>query len=324
MKTGFAAALAAVAVLAFAATAQAQEPYPSRPIKLIVPFTPGTGMDILARTLGPGLAERWKVAVVVENRPGASGNIGTEAVARSPADGYTALVTASTLVMNLSLFKSIPYDPVKDFAPVALLAVGSLALVTHPSVPASNVQELIAYARGNPGKLNYGSPGNGTPHHLAMELFKQQTGINVAHIPYKGTGPATQDLLGGQIQAMFLTVHVALPLVQAGRLRMLAAGGTERSAAAPQVPSLAEASGIRNIDTDIWFAIYLPAGTPQEAVAKLNAELNALLKVPGTVEALGKQGLQAVGGPPERLAQLTRDDMARWAQVVREAGIKPD
>jgi tripartite-type tricarboxylate transporter receptor subunit TctC len=313
-----------VALLAFAALAQAQEPYPSRPIKLIVPFTPGTGMDILARTLGPGLTERWKVPVVVENRPGASGNIGTEAVAKSPADGYTALVTASTLVMNRSLFTSIPYDPVKDFAPVALLAVASLALVTHPSVGANSVQELVALARADPGKLNYGSPGNGTPHHLAMELFKQQTGTRLTHIPYKGTGPATQDLLGGQIQAMFLPVHVALPLVQAGRLRMLAAGGAERSAVAPQVPSLAEASGIRNIDTDIWYAIYLPSGAPQEAVTKLNAELNALLKVPGTAEALARQGLQVAGGPPERLARLTRDDLERWAQVVREAGIKPD
>ena len=316
--------IAAVALLACTALAQAQEPYPSKPIKLIVPFTPGTGMDILARTLGPGLTERWKVPVVVENRPGASGNIGTEAVAKSPADGYTALVTASTLVMNRSLFKSIPYDPVKDFTPVALLAVGSLALVTHPSVAANSVRELIALARANPGRLDYGSPGNGTPHHLAMELFKQQTGTRMVHIPYKGTGPATQDLLGGQIQVMFLTVHVVLPLVQAGRLKMLAAGGTARSIAAPQVPSLAEASGIRNIDTDIWFGIYLPAGAPQEAVTKLNAELNALLKVPGTAEALARQGLQAMGGPPERLAQLTRADSERWAQVVREAGIKPD
>jgi tripartite-type tricarboxylate transporter receptor subunit TctC len=316
--------IAAVVLLACAALAQAQEPYPSKPIKLIVPFTPGTGMDILARTLGPGLTERWKVPVVVENRPGASGNIGTEAVAKSPADGYTALVTASTLVMNRSLFKSIPYDPVKDFAPVALLAVGSLALVTHPSVAANSVQELIALARANPGRLDYGSPGNGTPHHLAMELFKQRTGTRIVHIPYKGTGPATQDLLGGQIQVMFLTVHVVLPLVQAGRLRMLAAGGTERSIAAPQVPSLAEASGIRDIDTDIWFGIYLPAGAPQEAVTKLNAELNSLLKAPGTSESLAKQGLQVMGGPPERLAQLTRADAERWAQVVREAGIKPD
>jgi tripartite-type tricarboxylate transporter receptor subunit TctC len=314
----------AVVVLAFAALAQAQEPYPSKTIKLIVPFTPGTGMDILARTLGPGLSERWKVPVVVENRAGASGNIGTEAVARSPADGYTALVTASTLVMNRSLFTSIPYDPVKDFAPVALLAVGSLALVTHPSVAANSVRELIAHARANPGRLDYGSPGNGTPHHLAMELFKQQTGTRMVHIPYRGTGPATQDLLGGQIQLMFLTVHVVLPLVQAGRLKMLAAGGTQRSIATPQVPSLAEASGIRNIDTDIWFGIYLPAGAPQEAVTRMNAELNALLKVPATAEALAKQGLQAVGGTPERLAQLTRDDQERWAQVVRQAGIKPD
>jgi tripartite-type tricarboxylate transporter receptor subunit TctC len=314
----------AVAAFAFAASVQAQEPYPSRPIKLIVPFTPGTGMDILARTLGPGLTERWKVPVVVENRPGASGNIGTEAVAKSPADGYTALVTANTLVMNRSLFASIPYDPVKDFAPVALLAVGSLALVAHPSVPAGNVQELIALARARPGRLDYGSPGNGTPHHLAMELFKQQTGTRMVHIPYKGTGPATQDLLSGQIHVMFLTVHVVLPLVQAGRLKMLAAGGTERSIATPEVPSLAEASGIRNIDTDIWFGIYLPAGAPPQVVSKLNAELNSLLGVPATREALAKQGLRAVGGTPERLADATRNDLARWAQVVREAGIKPD
>jgi tripartite-type tricarboxylate transporter receptor subunit TctC len=313
-----------VAALAFCGLAQAQEPYPAKPIKLIVPFTPGTGMDILARTLGPGLTDKWKVPVVVENKPGASGNIGTEAVAKSPADGYTALVTASTLVMNRSLFKSIPYDPVKDFTPVALLAVGSLALVTHPSVKANSVQELIALARANPGRLDYGSPGNGTPHHLAMELFKQQTGTRMLHIPYKGTGPATQDLLGGQIQVMFLTVHVVLPLVQAGRLKMLAAGGTERSIASPQVPSLAEASGIRNIDTDIWFGIYLPAGAPPEAVAKLNAELNALLKQPAITAALAKQGLQAMGGTPERLAQLTSADAERWARVVREAGIKPD
>ncbi|HZN87299.1 MAG TPA: tripartite tricarboxylate transporter substrate binding protein [Burkholderiales bacterium] len=313
-----------LAALAFCGLAQAQEPYPSRPIKLIVPFTPGTGMDILARTLGPGLTDKWKVPVVVENKPGASGNIGTEAVAKSPADGYTALVTASTLVMNRSLFRSIPYDPVKDFAPVALLAVGSLALVTHPSVKADSVQELVALARANPDKVNYGSPGNGTPHHLAMELFKQQTGTRMLHVPYKGTGPATQDLLGGQIQVMFLTVHVVLPLVQAGRLKMLAAGGTERSIASPQVPSLAEASGIRNIDTDIWFGVYLPAGAPPEAVGKLNAELNALLKQPAITAALAKQGLQAMGGTPERLAQLTSADAERWARVVREAGIKPD
>ena len=313
-----------IAALAFCGLAQAQEPWPARPIKLIVPFTPGTGMDILARTLGPGLAEKWKVPVVVENRPGASGNIGTEAVARAPADGYTALVTASTLVMNRSLFRSVPYDPVKDFAPVALLAVGGLALVTHPSVNAGSVQEFVALARARPGRLDYASPGNGTPHHLAMELFKQRTGTHIVHIPYKGTGPATQDLVGGQVQAMFLTVHVALPLVQAGRLKMLAAGGTQRSMAAPQVPSLAEASGIRDIDTDIWFGVYLPAGAPPEAVAKLNAELNALLKLPANAEVLAKQGLQVMGGPPERLARLTRDDEERWARVVREAGIRPD
>lgn len=314
----------ALALLGGVSLAQAQDTYPAKPIRLIVPFTPGTGMDILARTLGPGLTDKWKVPVVVENRPGASGNIGTEAVAKAAPDGYTALVTASTLVMNRSLYQNIPYDPVKDFTPVALLAVGSLALVAHPSVQANSVKELVAYARANPGRLDYGSPGNGTPHHLAMELFKQRTGTRMVHIPYKGTGPATQDLLGGQIQVMFLTVHVVMPLVQAGRLKMLAAGGTERSIAAPQVPSLAEASGIRDIDTDIWFGIYLPAGAPPAAVARLNAEINALLRLPANVAALAKQGLQVAGGSPEALAHLTRTDLERWAKVVREAGIKPD
>src|SRR4029077_19466525 len=219
-------AAVAAAALTPAPRAQAQKPYPSRPIKLIVPFTPGTGIDILARTLGEKLGDDWKIGVVVDNRPGASGNIGTELVAKSPPDGYTLLMTASTIVLNRSLFKSIPYDPVKDFAPVAPLAIGQLALVTNPQVNARTVKEFIAFAKANPGKLFYGSPGNGTPHHLAMELFKSATGIDVAHIPYKGTAGAVQDLLGGRIGVMFLPVHVAEPLVKAGKLNMLAAGGT--------------------------------------------------------------------------------------------------
>src|SRR5439155_19013712 len=198
-------------------SAIAQEPYPSKPIKLIVPFTPGTGIDILARTLGQKMGDDWKTGVVVDNRPGASGNIGTEAVAKSPPDGYTLLMTASTIVLNRSLFVSIPYDPIKDFAPVAPLAIGQLALVVNPAVKAKTVKEFIALAKEYPGTMTYGSPGNGTPHHLAMELFKSKTGIVLLHVPYKGTAGATQDLLGGQINAMFLPVHVALPLVAAGK-----------------------------------------------------------------------------------------------------------
>jgi len=302
----------------------AQATFPDKPIRIIVPFTPGTGIDILARTLGQKMGEDWKIAVIVENKPGASGNIGTEAAAKAQPDGYALLMTASTIVLNRSLFKSIPYDPVKDFAPVAPLAIGRLALVTHPSVAAKSVNEFVALAKREPGKLNYGSPGNGTPHHLAMELFKSRTGIDVVHVPYKGTAGAVSDLIGGQIQVMFLPVHVALPFVTAGKLNMLAAGGTERASATPNVPSLAEAAGVRDIDTDIWYALYAPAGTPKAIIDKLNGEMNALLHARDMAETLARQGLQPTGGTPDELARLTRTDLARWSAVVREAKIQPD
>ena len=317
-------AVAAITAAAFGPPTQAQEPYPSKPIKLIVPFTPGTGIDILARTLGQKIGEGWKAGVIVDNRPGASGNIGTEAVAKAAPDGYTLLTTASTIVLNRSLFKSVPYDPVKDFTPIAPLAVGRLALVTNPSLAAKTAADFISYAKANPGKLFYGSPGNGTPHHLAMEVFKSATGINVVHVPYKGTAGAVQDLLGGQINVMFLPVHVALPLVEAGKLNMLAAGGAERASATPNVPSLAEAAGVRDVDTDIWYALYAPAGTSPDIVAKLNTEVNRLLKDPATIDTLTKQGLQPTGGSPGDLAKLTRSDLERWATVIREAKIQPD
>ena len=317
-------AMLVVAVGALNRTAIAQEPYPNKPIKLIVPFTPGTGIDILARTLGQKMGDDWKTGVVVDNRPGASGNIGTEAVAKSPPDGYTLLMTASTIVLNRSLFKSIPYDPVKDFAPVAPLAIGRLALVTHPSVNAKTAKELIAFAKANPGKLFYGSPGNGTPHHLAMEVLKSATGVDIVHVPYKGTAGAVQDLVGGQIGVMFLPVHVALPLVEAGKLNMLAAGGTERASATPNVPSLAEAAGVRDVDTDIWYALYAPAQTPREIVTKLNGEMNAVLKNTDVTDTLMKQGLQPTGGTPDQLEQMTKSDLERWAKVVRDAKIQPD
>jgi tripartite-type tricarboxylate transporter receptor subunit TctC len=261
---------------------------------------------------------------VIDNRVGASGNIGTEAAAKSAPDGYTLLMTANTIVLNRSLFKKIPYDPIKDFAPVAPLAIASMALVTHPSLKAKSAGDLIALAKASPGRINYGSPGNGTPHHLAMELFKNETGIVLTHVPYRGTGPAVTDLLGGQIGAMFLPIHVALPHVQGGKLDMLAAGSLQRTPVTPDVPSLAEATGVKNIDVDIWYAVYAPAGTPAEIVSRLNAEMNALLRQPDVRETLGKQGLAATGGTPEQLAQLTRNDMERWAKVVQAAKIEPD
>jgi len=319
----FALALAAVLALAALPAAHAQERYPSRPIRIIVPFTAGTGMDILARTIGQKLSERLKVPVVVENRAGASGNIGTEAVAKSPADGYTLLMTASTIVQNAALSRSVPYDPVRGFTPIGLTAIGSLALVVHPSVPAKSVAEFVALAKSQPGRLNYASPGSGTPHHLAMELFKLNFDINVMHVPYKGTAGAVTDLLGGQVQAMFLPVHVALPQAQAGKIRLLAAGGSRRSPVTPDLPSLAE-EGVRDIDVDIWYALFGPAGLSRDLASLLGAEVAAILAQPEVREGLQKQGLNPVTGTPEELARLVETDLERWTRVVRAANIGVD
>ena len=304
----------------FAGSIHAQ--YPNRPIKLVVPFTPGTGIDILARTWGQKLQERLKTPVVVENRPGASGNIGTEAVAKAPADGYTLLFTATTLVQSAVLFKSVPYDP-KTLTPIGLAAIGNLSLVANPSVPARSVAELVALAKAQPGKLNYASPGNATPHHLAMELLKLHFGLQMVHVPYKGTAGAVTDLLGGQIQLMFLPVHVALPQVQAGKLHMLASGGAQRSPVTPEVSSLAEA-GMKDIDVDIWYALLGPAGLPRDIVQILNGELAAILRDPETRAGLLKQGLSPTTGTPAELAKLIETDLERWGRVVREARISAD
>jgi tripartite-type tricarboxylate transporter receptor subunit TctC len=323
-KTVLAMMALAAAALLYASAARAQDTYPSRNIRAIVPFSPGTGIDILARTLGQKLAERWKTSVIVDNRPGASGNIGTEAAAKSPPDGYTLLMTASTIVTNRGFFKTMPYDAVKDFAPVIPLALGSLAFVTHPSLPAKSVREFVSLAKARPGEINYASPGNGTPHHLAMELFKQRTGMDLTHIPYKATGPAVTDMLGGHVSVMFMPIHVALPHAQALKLRVLAAGGVQRAAATPNVPSLAEAAGVRDVDVDIWYALYVPSGTPANVIGKLNSEISTLLRDPDTQETLAKQGLTPTGGTPEQLARLTHTDLQRWLKVVHDARIQPD
>ncbi len=314
--------LVALLLCAMYVTAGAQAQYPDRAIKLIVPFTPGTGIDILARVFAQKLQERLKAPVVVENRPGASGNIGTEAVAKAPADGYTLLMTATTLVQSAALYPIVPYDP-KAMTPIGIAAIGNLSLVAHPSVPARNVAELVALAKARPGKLNYASPGNATPHHLAMELLKLQFGLQLVHVPYKGTAGAVNDLLSGQIQLMFLPVHVALPQVQAGKLNMLASGGAQRAPATPDVPSLAEA-GVKDIDVDIWYALLGPAGLPRAVVALLNAELAAILREPDVRAGLLKQGLNPITGSPAELAKLIESDLERWGRVVREAKISAD
>ena len=302
----------------------AQDAYPSKPLRILVPFAPGGGIDILGRTLGQKLQERWKQPVVIENRPGASGAIGFDMAAKSPADGYTILMSVNTMIMLPSLNKKLTFDPIKDFVPVAPVAIGTMAFVVPPALGVKTVAEFVALSKKEPGKLNYGSPGNGTPHHLAMELFKQRAGISLTHIPYKGSDGMMTGILGGQISAVFIPIHQALTNVQAGRIVMLSASGTKRSSATPSVPSLGEAAGIRDIDVDIWFGVYLPAATPKDIVTKLNTEINAILKLPEVAETLAKQGLQPTGGTPAELADLTSSDLDRWARVIRDANIRAD
>jgi tripartite-type tricarboxylate transporter receptor subunit TctC len=292
-------------------------------IRLNVPFSAGTGPDLLARILGEELRQRWNQPVIVENKPGASGNIGTQAAARAAPDGQTLLVTVNTFVMNASLYRSIPYDPETSFVPIAEIATGVLALVVHPSLNVSNFAELIALARSKPGDINYASPGRGTPQHLAMELLKLTAQINLTHVPYAGSAGAVKDLAGGHVSAMFLPIHTALPLAEAGQIRILAVGSQARAPQATQVPTLAEL-GVTDFDVDLWYAVLAPAGTPKDIVDRYNAVLNEILAQPNVRAVLDRQGLIARGGPPERLAELIARDRPRWAKVVKEADIASD
>ncbi len=316
-KLAAGAALAAFALAPVAAQAQGLS---DRTITIVVPYTAGTGIDICARVLGEELQQRWAQSVVVENKPGASGNIGTQYAAGRPPDGHTLMLVANTFVTNVSLFKSVPYDPQRSFVPIAEVATGALALAVHPQVPAPTAAAFIAYAKASPAKLNYASPGRGTPQHLAMELFKQTAGVDLVHVPYAGSAGAVRDLVGGHVSAMFLPVHTLLPLARDNQVRMLAIGSEQRSALAPDVPTLAEA-GVAGFAVDLWYALLAPAGTPAAIVARLNGEVNAILALPKVREALEKQGLTPRGGPPEQLAALVARDQARWAQVVKDAGI---
>jgi tripartite-type tricarboxylate transporter receptor subunit TctC len=311
--------LAATAFTPLPAFAQS----PHQTIHLFVPFTAGTGPDLLARILGEELRQRWNQAVIVENKPGASGNIGTLAAARAEPDGNTLLVTVNTFVMNASLYRSIPYDPETGFVPIAEIATGVLALVVHPSLNVATFGEFVAAARAKPGAINYASPGRGTPQHLAMELLKLSATIDLTHIPYAGSAGAVKDLAGGHVAAMFLPVHTALPLAASGDIRILAVGSEKRAHQAPEVPTLAEL-GVAGFDVDLWYAVLAPSGTPKDIVARYNAVFNEILAEPNVRTLLDRQGLVAQGGPPERLAALIAKDRARWARVVKDAGISAE
>jgi len=306
----------------FAGTATAQV-YPGRTIQIVVPFTPGTGADILSRILGPRLAERWKVGVVTDNRAGATGNIGAEFVARAPPDGYTLLFTATTFGTNPAIHARLPFDPVKSFTPVALVATSVMTVVVSPKLGVASLRDFLDAARSQPGKLHYASPGNGGPQHLAMELLKQETGINLVHVPYKGMGGALNDLVGGRVQAAIVALQTAAPYTQSGKLRMLAVMSAERSPAFADVPTLKEL-GFANLEVETWYGLLAPAGTPAEIVATVNSEVNVLLGQPDLRELLAKQGMIAAGGPPARLGDLVARELARWSRVVAAAGIKAD
>ena len=293
---------------------------PGNVLRLIVPFTPGTGIDLIARTVGPRLAERLGRPVMVDNRVGASGNIGTEAVVRAAPNGSTLLVSVNTLVMNRSLFPKLAFDPVKDLQPVSLTSWGQLILVTHPKTGYKTAGDLIAAARAAPGRLNYASPGVGTPHHLAMEVLKTTAGVYLTHIPYRGTAPALTELLGGQIETMFLPIHVALPHIRAGKLVALGIGSEKRHPLLPDVPTLAEANAGK-VNVDMWYGIFAPAGTPPSLIASLNRELKDILASDEVKRAFQTQGMDPASSSPEAFKALVEKDAARWAQLIKAQGI---
>ena len=314
----------AVLVLALTPALASAQDWPSRPIKLIVPFTPGTGQDIIARTIGPKLTERLGQTVVIENRAGASGNIGTEAAVKSAADGYTLLLTASPIVFNPLIYANLGWDPYRDLAPVANLTDGFLALVVGNSVPATNVREFVALLKARPGKLSYASPGVGTPQHLTGELFKVATGTFMLHVPYRCSAGAVTDVICGSVEAMFMPVHTVLPQVKQGRLKVLGVANDKRVSVAPEVPTIAEAGGPGDVNASVWYAMYAPAKTAPDIVNKLSATLRDILRQPEVAENLNKQGLTVNYMNPQELTALMRRETLRWSKIVKEKGLKGD
>jgi tripartite-type tricarboxylate transporter receptor subunit TctC len=313
--------LAAVTLSLAAPLAQSQTAaYPTRPITFLVPFTPGTGMDMIARTVGPKLAERLGQPVVVENKPGASGNIGADLVARAAPDGYTVMIGANTMLIAASLYKNVPFDPLKDFSPVSQAAFGTLMLVTNAKSGIESVQDLIAKSKAKPGVFSYASPGVGTPHHMSMELLKDLAGIDLLHVPYKGTAGAITDTLSGQINVMFMPIHVAMPHVKAGRLKALAVGSAKRHPTAGDVPTLTEL-GIKGADVDMWYPVMLPKNTPAPIVEKLNAEIRTILAMPDVKATLNGAGMDPSSSTPQELQSLMQRDFARWAAVIKKNNI---
>ncbi len=297
--------------------------WPAQNIKIIVPFTPGTGMDTIARTVAPRLSERLGQPVMVQNLPGASGNIGADAVAKANPDGYTVLMGANTMLMATQLYKNVPFNPVRDFAPVSMAAWGSLMLVANPKTGIKTLADLVSQAKARPGHIIFGSPGVGTPHHMAMELFKVQAELFLLHVPYRGSAGYTQDLLSGELMVGMLPVHVAQNFVNSGKLNALALGSPKRHPVAPQVPTIEEL-GLKGVDVDLWYAFFTPSKTPQAVVNRLNSEIIAIMKLPEVKEILGKAGMDAASSTPAELAAVVAKDYPRWGQVIKRNSISAD
>jgi len=307
---------------ALAGSAPAQT-YPSKPVRMLVPTTPGGSVDTLARTIGPKLAERWGQQIIVDNRPGAGGTIAGDLTAKAPPDGYVLMLgTIAALCTNVSLQKKIPYDPIKDFAPVSLVATQNLMLVVHPSVPAKSVKELVRFAKVQAGKLSFASAGNGTGSHLSGELFKQLAGVDILHIPYKGVQPAMVDVISGQVAINFPSILTSLPHVRSGRVHALAVTGASRTRAAPELPTMQEA-GVKGYESATWYGIVAPAATPQDIVAKLSSEVAAILKQPDINERLSREGADPVGSSPQEFGKFMQQEIEKWRKVIRAAGIQP-
>jgi len=311
------------AALALAAGAAAGQGYPNKPIRFVVPYPPGGGTDVVARILTEPLAAELGQPIIIDNRGGAAGNVGTDIAAKSPADGYTVLFTLSSHTINPRLYDKLPFDVEKDFAPVSLAAMIPQILVVNPGVPASNVKELIALAKAQPGKLNYASVGTGSPGHIAGELFKLRTGVDIVHVPYKGGGPAVTDTIGGQVQLLFVSMPAAWQFVKAGRLKAIAVTSAKRSATAPDVPTFVE-SGVPDFVVDSWYGALVPAKVPPAAVARLNAAFVKVLDLPQVKERLMAQGAEAAASTPAEFDRVIRDELAKWEYVIRAANIKPE
>lgn len=311
-----------VSGLASPALAQNASAYPARPIKFVVPITPGGSNDVVARTIAQKLTELWGQPVTVDNKPGAGMNLGADIVAKSASDGYTWLLGANNIFVTNPHVGKTPFDVFKDFTPISQVALVPFVLVVHPSVPARNVAELVEYAKRNPDKLNYGSSGNGSPQQLATEMLNYAAGIKIQHVPYKGAVPAITDLLAGRIQVFIGAVNSLLPHIRDGKLRMLAGAGGKRFVAFPELPAIAET--VPSVALDVWLGVFMPAGVPKDIVAKANTDIGRVLQMPDIKNSLASQGIEAVISTPDALSTIIRDDYARWGKVIREADIKAD